>query len=106
MTDRNFPQEARLDHAVSQTKGCYIGQEIVARIYSRGAVKKILVKLQTEAPVQRGDAISVGATVLGEVTSAAVSPENGPLALGYVKVAQSTPGTALEVGGVPGVVMG
>lgn len=98
---RNFPLEARMEAAISETKGCYIGQEIIARLISRGAVNRFLVQLSTDAPVSPGDEIRAGATRVGAVTSAAVSPGRGPLALGYVRRAESEPGTALEVAGVP-----
>jgi folate-binding protein YgfZ len=98
---RNFPLEGRMDAAISDTKGCYIGQEIIARLISRGAVNKFLVQLSTERAVSVGDEIRAGATKVGAVTSVAESPERGPLALGYVRRAESEVGTALDVGGVP-----
>ncbi len=97
---RNFPLEARMDAAISETKECYIGQEIIARLISRGAVNRFLVQLATDEPVSVGDEIRSGSARVGAVTSVAVSPERGPLALGYVRRAESEPGTALEVGGV------
>jgi folate-binding protein YgfZ len=106
MTDRNFPAEARLHRAISYTKGCYIGQEIVARIRSRGAVNRLLVKLRAEAPVGRGDAIRSGATAIGQVTSAVVSTVGGPTALGYVRAAHAAPGTPVQIGGVAATVIG
>jgi aminomethyltransferase len=106
MTDRNFPNEARLDRAISYTKGCYLGQEIIARIESRGAVNRFLSQIRTEAPVKRGDPIRVGGSRVGEITSAAVSSVTGPVALGYVRAAEAEPGTPLDVAGVPGVVSG
>jgi folate-binding protein YgfZ len=106
MTDRNFPAEARLDHAISATKGCYVGQEIVARLDSRGAVNRLLVQLRTERPVAPGAAISSGGAELGKVTSAVVSPASGPLALGYVQAPHARPGTRVQVGDSDGVVVG
>ena len=106
VTDRNFPAEARLEHAVSYTKGCFVGQEIVARIRSRGAVKRYLVQIRSEAPVSRGDAIRVGTTAVGEITSATVSGASGPVALGYVRAAHADPGTALDVAGTSGIIAG
>ena len=103
---RNFPQEARLEHSLSLAKGCYIGQEIVARISSRGAVNRLLVKLATRAAVAPGDEIRVADTVVGLVTSSAVSPASGPIALGYVRVAEARVGQAVEVGGVAGEITG
>jgi len=105
VSTRNFPQEARLEHAFSLSKGCYVGQEIVARIASRGAVNRLLVKLRTREPVAPGAEIRVGDTVTGQVTSSAVSAASGPIALGYVRVADAAAGTAVTVGGVPGEIV-
>jgi folate-binding protein YgfZ len=106
MTEQNSPVEARLEHAVSYTKGCFVGQEILARIRSHGAVKRLLVQVHAEAPVKPGASIRAGGTVVGEVTSAAVSPLSGPMALGYVRSAEAAPGTLLDLEGVPGRVAG
>lgn len=105
MTERNFPAEARLHDAISYTKGCYIGQEIVARIRSRGGVNRLLVKLRAEAPVERGDRIRSGTTAIGQVTSAVVSPVGGPTALGYVRAASAAPGTPVQIGEVAATVV-
>jgi folate-binding protein YgfZ len=102
--ERNFPQEARLEGLVSSTKGCYVGQEIVARIDSRGAVNRLLVKLRTEAPVSRDAEIRAGGASVGRVTSAAVSDETGPIAMGYVRKSVAEPGSSVEIEGVPGKV--
>lgn len=106
VSDRNFPAEARLEGAVSYTKGCFIGQEIVARIRSRGAVKRFLVQIRSEASLERGAAILVDHTVVGEITSTAASAATGPVALGYVRAAEATPGTALDLEGVAGTIVG
>ncbi len=103
---KTFPQEARLDPAVSYSKGCYIGQEIVARIHSRGAVNRLLVQLVLEAPVEPGDEIRVDGRGVGQISSAAVSPVAGPIALGYVRREQAEPDTAVEVGATRGRVTG
>ncbi|MBW2282013.1 MAG: folate-binding protein YgfZ [Deltaproteobacteria bacterium] len=102
---KNFPLEARLDVAISETKGCYVGQEIIARLISRGAVNRFLVRLSTEALVTPGATIRSGATRVGAVTSAVESPASGPLALGYVRRAEAAPGTRLDVEGVPATVL-
>lgn len=102
---RNFPQEARLEHAFSLTKGCYVGQEIVARIASRGAVNRLLVKLRTREPVAPGTEIRVADTVSGQVTSSAVSAASGPIALGYVRVADARAGAQVAVGGIAGEIV-
>ncbi len=104
--ERSFPAEARLDHALSFTKGCYIGQEIVARIDSRGAVNRLLVQLHAAAPVEPGAKITARGRPVGSVTSAAVSPSQGALALGYVKSELAVPGTALQIGDITATVAG
>ena len=106
MGERTFPAEARLEGALSFTKGCYIGQEIVARIASRGAVNRLLVQLEADAPVEAGAPIAVADRAVGEVTSAVVSPERGALALGYVKRAHAQPDTVVAIGGVAARVVG
>lgn len=81
-----IPLEADLWEDVSFNKGCYVGQEIIARMESRGKIARQLVKLQPPAPVAPGDTILLDGTPVGKITSAAIGP-HGPLALGYVKTA-------------------
>lgn len=81
-----IPLEANLWDDVSFNKGCYIGQEIIARMESRGRIAKRLVRLLPSEPVEAGAAITAGGKKAGAVTSAAVGPR-GPVALGYVKTA-------------------
>jgi len=104
--ERSFPAEARLEHAISFSKGCYLGQEIVARIHARGAVNRLLVQLEARGPVAAGDAILVDSRSSGEVTSAVVSPARGALALGTLKRDHARPGTAVAIAGVAAVVVG
>jgi glycine cleavage system T protein len=100
MSEETLPLEANLDAAISYTKGCYIGQEVVARIESRGHVNRKLVGL-----LLQGDALPAsGATIIspqrevGWITSAAYSPARQQnIALGYVRREALTPGTSLEV---------
>ncbi|MGH9887680.1 MAG: YgfZ/GcvT domain-containing protein, partial [bacterium] len=105
VTARNFPQEARLERAFSLSKGCYVGQEIVARIASRGAVNRLLVKLRTREPVEPGAEIRVGDTVVGQITSSAVSAGSGAIALGYVRVADAHAGAEVRIGSVAGEIV-
>lgn len=100
VTGRSLPQEARLEESLSFTKGCYVGQEIVARIRSRGAVNRLLVQLECEGKVEAGAPIRAEGKVVGEVTSAVVPSHGPPLALGYVRVASAAPGSRVDVGGV------
>jgi aminomethyltransferase len=82
-----IPLEAGLRPDISFNKGCYIGQEIIARMDSRGKLAKKLVKLIPNSPVATGAVIMAGDKSAGTITSASDGP-NGPLALGYVKSAQ------------------
>jgi folate-binding protein YgfZ len=70
--ERTIPQEAGLEtDAVSFTKGCFIGQELVCRIDTRGHVNRLLRRVRAEAPLARGMAVEHDGKVVGEVTSAA-----------------------------------
>jgi len=101
-----LPAEARLEAAIAFDKGCYTGQEIVARVESRGQVRRHLVGLALEggiAPVP-GAPIEAASDRVGEVTSGCVSPARGAIALGFVRNPHDAPGTALRVGGRAGEV--
>lgn len=79
-------------------KGCYLGQEVVARLEGRGGnVNKRLLGLKCARAVSAGDDISEGGKVIGRVTTAGVSPEFGPIAMGYVQRSHAEPGTRVEV---------
>jgi len=95
-----LPAEARLDAAVSTTKGCYTGQEVVARMASRGRVSHRLVGLRfaQPSPAEPGTALEREGRKVGEITSACVSPAAGAIALGFVRDAHSEPGTVLQAG--------
>lgn len=97
-----LPPEARLEYAISYTKGCYTGQEIVARLRSRGHVNHLLVGLRFDgsSPCAPGTALRAGDRQIGEITSAAQSPQAGAIALGFVRVGYDAPGTTLDAGGV------
>jgi folate-binding protein YgfZ len=104
-----FPFEANLDAAISMTKGCYIGQEVVARAHARGHANKRLVgiRLQGEGPVAAGTVIGSAARPdAGKVTSSVQSPDFGAIALGYVHKSSWDPGTEVTVGERRGVVVG
>lgn len=106
VSERNLPQEAGLEGAISPAKGCYVGQEIVARIQSRGGVNRLLVQLRAEAPVHAGDPIAIEGRVVGSVTSAASDPAQGGVALGYVPGDHAAPGTPVRIGAAPARVIG
>jgi folate-binding protein YgfZ len=90
----------------SPTKGCYVGQEIVARLEGRGGnVNKALRGLHLGAPASASDAVLAEGREVGWVTTAAVSPRLGPIALAYVHRSHFAAGTAVAVGGVPATVV-
>jgi folate-binding protein YgfZ len=102
MDETNVITEANLDDAVSFTKGCYIGQEIIARIKYRGHVAKKLTGLRFESDgrVEVGAAIrSAEGKEIGRITSVTFSPKlAGTISLGYVRFEHLTPGTDVVVG--------
>lgn len=100
--DTTLPQETQQTHALSFTKGCYIGQEIVERIRSRGHVNRLLVGLRIDAaePPPAGTKLSANDAEVGEITSAAFSPALGKVvALAYVRAQFAAPHTALTAAG-------
>lgn len=110
ITDKNLPQEvARDECAISFRKGCYLGQETVARIDALGHVNKTLVRLTfegNEVPPAGTDLIA-GEVDVGQVTSAAFSPgKKAAVALGYVRRGSNEPGTKLASAYGPAVVEG
>ncbi len=96
-----LPPEARLESAVSYTKGCYTGQEIVARLRSRGQVNHLLVGLSLtgEPPPAPGTEVVAEEATVGAITSAALSPARGPIALAFLRRSHAVPGTAVRVAG-------
>jgi aminomethyltransferase len=95
-----IPLEAGLRDAISFTKGCYIGQEIIARMESRAQLAKKLARLritgQNDTAAQPGDRLLADGAEAGVITS--VSPI-GDAALGYVRSAHAQPGARLSVAG-------
>jgi len=95
-----LPAEARLEVAVSETKGCYTGQEVVARMRSRDRVSHLLVGLAFAGePPAPGSPLEAEGKRRGEVTSVVQSDRFGPIGLGYVTRALAEPGTALSAAG-------
>ncbi len=99
MDDSVIPQEAGLnERAVSFTKGCYVGQETVARLFYRGRPNRHLRGLRLAAPAEPGAELSVGDREVGRISSSAVSPGLGPIALALVR-REAQPGATVAVGG-------
>ncbi len=96
-----LPAEVGLEVAIAFDKGCYTGQEIVARVESRGQVRRRLVGLRLRggpAPAP-GAPITAGAQRVGELTSACLSAGCGAIGLGFVRIPHDAPGSELLVGG-------
>jgi folate-binding protein YgfZ len=113
MTEETIPLEAGIeDRAISLTKGCYVGQEIIIRVLHRGhgRVARRLVGLAFDpsaAVPARGERVRAGDRDVGTITSAVQSPALGrPIALGYVHRDFVEPGTMLDVAGATAVVSG
>jgi folate-binding protein YgfZ len=108
--DRDLPQETGQDRALNFQKGCYLGQEIVERIHSRGQVHRKLSGFVVEgAPPAPGAKVQAGGKEVGEVTSALAVPGNGgqrTLALGYLRREAALPGAEVQVDGAKAVVAG
>jgi aminomethyltransferase len=88
ITDANLPQETQQMHAIHFNKGCYLGQEIVERIRSRGHVNRLLVRLELDCaePPAAGSSLLREGKEVGEIKSAVLSPALGTVvAMAYVR---------------------
>ncbi|HEY1522957.1 MAG TPA: glycine cleavage T C-terminal barrel domain-containing protein [Solirubrobacteraceae bacterium] len=93
-----IPEEAGLnERAVSFTKGCYVGQETVARLHWRGKPNRHLRGLRLSGPAGSGDALLLGERPVGRLGSVAASPRFGPIALALVR-REAEPGSEVTVG--------
>jgi folate-binding protein YgfZ len=107
MDEETIPEEAGLnDRAVSFTKGCYVGQETVARLHYKGRPNRHLRGLRLSAPADRGDEVRLGERAIGRVGSSCVSPAHGPIALAVIR-REAGPGAQVAVGdrGAPAEVL-
>jgi len=107
--ERDLPQETEQARALNFNKGCYIGQEIVERIRSRGAVHRKFSGFVADAAeaVAAGSKISNGDKEVGEITSAArvdITGESKMIALGYIRRDLATPGREVMIGTVKAIV--
>jgi folate-binding protein YgfZ len=100
LDDSVIPQEAGLnERAVSFTKGCYVGQETVARLHYRGKPNRQLRGLRLSARVESGEELEFEGRVVGRTASVAQSPRFGPIALALVR-REAPPGVTVSVGEV------
>jgi folate-binding protein YgfZ len=98
MGTETMPAEAGIvEQAVSFTKGCYIGQETVARLHYKGKPNRHLRGLRFSAPVRPGETLRLAEKQVGSVGSAAVSPALGPVGLAILR-REAEPGARLTVG--------
>ena len=104
LTVDHNPWEAGLGDAVDLDKGCYIGQEVVARLDTYRKVKQHLVGLCPDREIRSGAQVEAGGRPVGLVTSSVSSPRLGPLALAYVRTPHCRPGTLLSVDGTAAAV--
>ncbi len=107
LSQEYIPLETGLLDAVSFSKGCYVGQEIIARMESRGRLAKRLCGLRLSRPVVAPAALDVGGREAGDLTSAVISPRFGPIGLAYVRSAFADSGAVVAITGtdVTGVVV-
>ncbi len=109
ITESHIPQETRLMHALNFNKGCYLGQEIVERVRSRGHVNRLLTPLAIDAPAPPAPGTKIIAQdtegngkEVGEITSAALSPRHGDVrALAYVRAQAIASAAPVTVDGAP-----
>ena len=99
MDAKTFPQEAGIDRlAVHYDKGCYTGQEAMAKIHFRGKVNRKLARVESEARFERGQEIVAAGDKVGVVTSGSVPTSSGYVGLALVKhsIPDGTKGTVAE----------
>ncbi len=97
MTEENMPAEAGIvERAVSFTKGCYIGQEPVARLHYKGRPNRHLRGLKLAGPVSPGDPVQLDEKPLGEIGTAVLSPASGRIALAILRK-EAEPGSTVSV---------
>ena len=98
LDESTIPQEAGLnERAVSFTKGCYVGQETVARLHYRGKPNRHLRGLRLSGPVQSGTELRLGDRSVGHLGSSVLSPTLGPIGLALVR-REAEPGATVAVG--------
>ncbi len=105
MDSSTMPQEAGInDRAVSFTKGCYVGQETVARLFYRGKPNRHMRGLRLNDPVAHGTPVMLGDKQVGTIGSVATSPTLGTIALALIR-REAEPGSEVLVGDAPATVV-
>lgn len=108
VSEDNFPFESLLSRHIDYDKGCYLGQEPVSRVYHQGNPSKAMrgLRIQGPEPVPAGAVVSHPARAqAGTVSSSAVSPDFGSIALAYLHRSVFEPGTEVTVAGRPATVV-
>jgi folate-binding protein YgfZ len=98
LSEAYTPLESGLEAAISSTKGCYTGQEVIARQITYDKITQRLAGLHLQQPAQAGEQVWAEERSVGVITSAAVSPRFGPIALSILRRPHFEPGSALRVG--------
>ena len=100
LTDAVIPLEAELEHAIDFEKGCYIGQEIVARMKYRGHPNRLLrgIAVDDDCKLRPGAPVFNAGKEVGWITSTAFAPTLGKrIALGYVRIAVTEAGSRVQI---------
>ena len=108
--ERDLPQETEQARALNFNKGCYVGQEIVERIRSRGAVHRKFTGFLSDGAVRivAGTKVVAGEKEVGEITSAAslrVAGRDKTVALGYIRREVGVPGREVTIGAAKATVV-
>lgn len=104
LTEDYNPLEAGLWQTLSFNKGCYIGQETIARLNTYKGVKQYLWGIRLDAPAEPGSVITVGEEKVGKLTSY-TDTKNGAFGLGYIRTKAGGPGLQVQVGETTGEVV-
>jgi folate-binding protein YgfZ len=110
MDEQTIPLEAGIEtRAISFTKGCYVGQEVIVRVLHRGrgrvARRLVGLTMQGDATPAHGVPVRQDGREVGRITSSAYSPAlDRAIALAYVERDSSAPGTSTTVDGIPAIV--
>lgn len=99
LTDDFNPLEAGLVHIIDFKKGCYIGQEVIARLDSYNKVKKRIMGFASASEIKTGAEIYFDGKSVGRITSSADSPEFGLIALGYIRGEAASAGAIVQIEG-------